>query len=74
MQLPEVSPASSLAPTFSRLFASLGLGVGAVTLVLWLVRGTPMLAVILSVLIMLLFVGVVMHEAGRLLSDEGANA
>lgn len=73
MQIPAVPPARLFAPSFSRLFASLGLGAGTVTLVLWLMGGTPTLAVVLSVLVMLLFVGVVMHEAGRLLSDEGGD-
>jgi fatty acid desaturase len=73
MHLPSASSAPLLAPSFSRLFASLGAGVGAVTLALWLVSGTPALAVILSVSVMLLFVGVVMHEARRLLADEGGN-
>lgn len=71
MENPAVPSAPLLAPSFSRLFASLGLGVGAVTLLLWLMGGTPTLAIILSVLVMLLFVGVVMREVGRLLSDEG---
>jgi hypothetical protein len=61
----------SVTPTFSRLFATLGCGVGAVTLILWLVDANPVLDVTSALLMVLLFSGVVMPEAGRLLADEG---
>lgn len=58
-------------PTFTRLFATLGCGVGAVTLILWLVGANPVLCVVAALVMVLLFSAVVMREAGRLLADEG---
>lgn len=64
-------PLIPAAPTFTRLFATLGGGVGAVTLILWLVGANPVLDVVAALLMVLLFSAIVMREAGRLLADEG---
>ena len=57
-------------PSFTRLFVSLGVGVGLVTLTLCSAIDAPVLAMGFGGALMLAFVGLVMHEVNRLLADD----
>jgi hypothetical protein len=68
-----VTAPTLLEPTFARLLAALGGGAVLVTGLVALTSGTFGLCLALSVLAMLCFAAIVLHEVGRLLDDEAGD-
>lgn len=59
------------APTFKRLLFVIAAGVGAISTIIGLGAGAPIMVVLIpSVLLMLGCIGLILHEVNRLLDDE----